>query len=589
MKLTGAQILAKTLKTAGVSHVFGLVGHGNIGLIDGIVREGIQFVSCHHETIAGMAADGYFRSTRKPGVVCLTCAPGALNAQLATATAAQDHSAVIYIAGDIPFRFAGKGTYEEMDLNGPDDQFHLLQPNFKRAWKITNLSLFSQFVANAYSTAINGCPGPVLLDIPFDLQTDTVDTTIVDIPSRLPSGKPQGSDEAVRECVKLLRKAKRPAILIGGGVNLSDASLEVMELARSLDAPVITSIMGSGAVYGKDPYVAGFVGSYGVRIANEWTQKADLILAIGTRFEEEETAIWLDGEVFRIPPTRLIQIDIEAKEIGKNYPVELGIIGDAKYTLLKILELLKKGGMKARKGTQLRDLKKEKEKWLSQFEPMVTSTSRPIEPRRILKAIEELLPPQGILAVDPSWARIGILQQMGMPGRDRCFIVGGVLPIGWSTAASLGIALSRPGAPVVAITGDGGFFLANQSILTAVEYDLPIIWIVINNQGYNALDVLQKAYFGKSIGSKFEKVSTGKSVAPDFVGLAKAMHARGERIENPDEIERSLKRALSEKGPYVLDIISSPTGSKLVRTAPVTWSYFWASRRPKGFKVDSKA
>jgi acetolactate synthase-1/2/3 large subunit len=377
--------------------------------------------------------------------------------------------------------------------------------------------------------------------------------------------------------------------LIGGGVNLSDASLEVMELARSLDAPVITSIMGSGAVYGKDPYVAGFVGSYGVRIANEWTQKADLILAIGTRFEEEETAIWLDGEVFRIPPTRLIQIDIEAKEIGKNYPVELGIIGDAKYTLLKILELLKKGGMKARKGTQLRDLKKEKEKWLSQFEPMVTSTSRPIEPRRILKAIEELLPPQGILAVDPSWARIGILQQMGMPGRDRCFIVGGVLPIGWSTAASLGIALSRPGAPVVAITGDGGFFLANQSILTAVEYDLPIIWIVINNQGYNALDVLQKAYFGKSIGSKFEKVSTGKSVAPDFVGLAKAMHARGERIENPDEIERSLKRALSEKGPYVLDIISSPTGSKLVRTAPVTWSYFWASRRPKGFKVDSKA
>jgi acetolactate synthase-1/2/3 large subunit len=142
---------------------------------------------------------------------------------------------------------------------------------------------------------------------------------------------------------------------------------------------------------------------------------------------------------------------------------------------------------------------------------------------------------------------------------------------------------------VVAITGDGGFFLANQSILTAVEYDLPIIWIVINNQGYNALDVLQKAYFGKSIGSKFEKVSTGKSVAPDFVGLAKAMHARGERIENPDEIERSLKRALSEKGPYVLDIISSPTGSKLVRTAPVTWSYFWASRRPKGFKVDSKA
>jgi len=590
MKLTGAEILAKTLKTAGVSHVFGLVGHGNIGLIDGLVREEIQFISCHHETITGMAADGYFRATRKPGVVCLTCTPGALNAQLAVATAAQDHSAVIYITGDIPFRFAGKGTYEEVDLNGPDDQFHLLQPNFKRAWKITNLNLLSQFVANAYSTAINGCPGPVLLNFPFDLQTESVETAIVDIPSRLPTGKPQGSDQAVHDCANLLRKAKQPVLLIGGGVNIADASDDVMELARYFSMPVITSIMGSGAVYGKDPHVAGFVGSYGIEVANELARRADLILAVGTRFEEEETAIWLDGEVFKIPPTRLIQIDIEAKEIGKNYPLELGIVGDAKNTLAKLLEALKADGKGERKDkTQLDSLRKEKNKWLSQFEPMFKSTARPIEPRRILTSLEKLLPPNGILAVDPSWARIGILQQLGTPGKDRCFIVGGVIPIGWSTAASIGIALGRPGTPVVAITGDGGLLLSIQSILTAVEYELPIVWVVINNQGYNALDVLQKAYFGRSVGSKFEKVSTGESVAPDFVGLARALHAQGERVENPDDIEAALARGFSTQEPYVIDFVSSAMGSKLVRTGPVTWSYFWAARRPKGFKMDSKA
>ena len=589
MELTGAQILAKTLKTAGVKHVFGLVGHGNIAMIDGIVREGIEFISCHHETIAGMAADGYFRATRKLGVVCLTCAPGALNAQLAINTAVQDHSAVIYIVGDIPFRFAGKGTYEEVDLNGPDDQFRILQPSFKRAWKVANLSLLSQYVANAYAAAIEGCPGPVLINFPFDLQTETADAPMADVSRRLPGDKPQGSDRAIRECVRLLRESKRPVLFIGGGVNLSDASQEVMALAEFLGAPVITSIMGSGAVQGDHPHVAGFVGSYGVKIANELAQKSDVILAVGTRFEEEETAIWIDGEVFQIPPTRLIQIDIDAKQIGKNYPVELGIVGDAKLTLSKILEVLKGDDRGAFSFQQIDHLATEKSKWLSQFDSALGSNDRPIEPRRILAALSKLLPEKGILAVDPSWARVGILQQLGMPGRDRLYIVGGVLPIGWSTAASLGIACGRGGCPVIAITGDGGFFLALQSILTAVEYELPVLWVVINNQGYNALDVLQKAYFGKTVGSKFERVRTGEMVSPDYAGLARALHARGERVEDPADIEPALKRGLSAQGPYVIDFVSSPIGSKLVRTAPVTWSYFWATRRSDEFKIDPKA
>lgn len=582
--MTGAEILGKTLKTAGVEKVFGLVGHGNIGLLDGIVRERIDFIACHHETIAGMAADGYFRSTGKPGVICLTCAPGALNAQLSIATAAQDHSALIYIVGDIPLKFAGKGTYEEVDLNGPDDQFHILKPNFKRAWKVSNLELLSQYVANAFTVASTGCPGPVLLNIPFDLDTRECEAEVVDVSRRVPRGRPQGEDALIVRAVELLIDAKHPVLFIGGGINLSGASFEVLQLSDQLGIPIVSSIMGAGCLPGEHPNFAGFIGSYGTDLANKLVRNADLVLAIGTRFEEEETAIWMDGEVFRIPPAKLIQLDIDPATIGKNYPVEIGIVGDAAVTLQKLMELAtrKTKGQPVGK-ERLRAVAEEKEKWLSQLMPAMTSDTKPINPRRILHELKKKMSDDTILTVDPSWARIGLLQQLEMPGPNRCYIVGGVLPIGWSTAAALGVALGRSPSTVVAITGDGGFFLNIQSLLTAAIYDLPITWIIINNGGYNALDVLQKVYFGeRTVGSRFENAATKEVLTPDFAAIARGMHVEGENIDDPSKIEDAIERALGSGQPHVLNFITNPEESRLIRTAPVTWSYFWGAQRTKG-------
>jgi acetolactate synthase I/II/III large subunit len=584
MKLTGGEAVGRTLKSGGVDVVFGLVGHGNIGLIDGIVKSGIEFVSCHHETIAGMAADGYFRATGKPGVVCLTCAPGALNAQLAIATAAQDHSAVIYIVGDIPVEFAGKGTYEEVDLNGPDTQFDVLRPSFKRAWKVTNLSLVSQFVANAFNAATTGCPGPVLLDIPFDLQTQETDAAIAHIPSRLPTGKPQGQDDQVKRSVDLLLHAKRPVLFVGGGAGLAGASDEVMALSELLDIPIVSSIMGAASLAGNYAGYAGFIGSYGTDLANTLVREADLVLAVGTRFEEEETAIWLDGEVFRVPPTRLLQIDIDPTVIGKNYPVEIGIVGDARLTLRRFVEVAAERikGKVASEG-RLNALVQAKEQWLARLMPAMISDARPINPRRVLYALRKHMGDDAIVTVDPSWTRVGLLQQLGGPGQGRCFIVGGVLPIGWSTAAALGVAAGRKPSRVVAITGDGGFLLNVPSLLTAVEHDLPITWLIINNGGYNALDVLQRFYFGgRSVGSRFLSNSTNKDVTPDFATVARGFHIPAERVEDPGEIDQALKRALQSTGPYLLDVITDPDESRLIRTASVTWTYFWSRQRAKG-------
>ena len=530
-----------------------------------------------------MAADGYFRATGKPGVVCLTCAPGALNAQLAVNAAAQDHSAVVYIVGDIPIRFAGKGTYEEVDLNGPDDQFYILKPNFKRAWKVVNLELLSQFAANALNAATTGCPGPVLINVPFDLDTEEVDVSLVDATKALPHGGPQGREELLQKAAEMLLAAQSPVILAGGGVGISRTGKDLAGLSRFLDTPLVSSIMGAACFAGDEPGFAGFIGSYGTELANNLVRKADLIFAVGTRFEEEETAIWLDGEVIAAPPSKIIQLDIDPMIIGKNYPVEVGIVGDAAATLPRLSEIVKEksGGKPLDKG-RLAELDKGRKEWLDNLKPEMTSSASPINPRRILAALKENLPPDAILAVDCSWSRIGLLQQLGQPGTDRCYIVGGVLPIGWSTSAALGMAVGRNPARVVAVTGDGGFLMAIQSLLTAVEYNLPITWVVINNGGYNALDVLQRIYFGgRSVGSCFQDVKTGQDVTPDYAAIAAGFRVASERITDSEKIESAIVRSFDREGPCVLDFVSDPEESRLVRTAPVTWSFFWSAHRKK--------
>ncbi len=577
----GSEILAKCLRDEGVEYVFGLVGHGNLPFIDAIDKEGIQFISCHHETIAAMAADGYFRAKHKAGVFCTTCTPGALNAQLGIATAAADHSAIVHIAGDIPFKFAGKGTYEELDINGPDWQFSSLFLMFKRAWKVYNLELLPQVVANAFNVALSGCPGPVLIDIPFDLGTAEVEMKDFDVRKRQAS-KPTGDIDLVEKAADLLTTADLPVIFVGGGVGLSGATNEVLQLAELLGAPIVTSIMGSCFIPGKHPLMAGLVGTYGIEAANKIAREADVLLAIGTRFEEEETAIWTDC-VFRIPPTKLIQIDINPMVIGKNYPVEIGIVGDAKSTLQNLIRIIK--GKIAKSQIPIEDriteVQKGKESHFKKIQPLITSNSKPMSARRLLKELEDVFPQNGVLVVDPSWSRIGLIQQFFLPGPGKCYIVGGVLPIGWSTAAAIGVQLAKPDSKIIAISGDGGFLLNNQAVLTAVEYDLPILWIIINNNAYYALDVLQKAYFGKSVGSKFIKQKTGEQLDINYAELAKAYKADGERAEDPYEIRAALERGIKADKPYVIDCVVDPESSRLVRVGPVTWEFFWEEMKKR--------
>ena len=580
----GGEIIGKCLENEGVETVFGLTGHGNIGIIDGITKCGVDFVGFRHEVVAGMAADGYWKVTHKPAVITLTCSPGVFNVALAVTASAVDCSAVVYIVGDAPTMFAGKTCYEEFDLNSSDDQFAVLRPMFKRAWKVggKQLHLLPEIMASAFNVALSGRPGPVLIDIPFDLHKERVQVDLLDMKKRRAVIRPQGDETLIEQAVQLLAEAKSPAILAGGGAKIGEASPELLELSEILSAPVATTTAGIGTMPETHSNSAGFIGTYGRPCTNKILNDADVLLAVGTKFGEGETSVWQSEYVFQIPPTKLIQIDIEPREIGKNYPVEVGIVGDARSTLRQIIKKLKRKTIKglATAPGRIQQLQKEKKEYHEDLLPIMKSDEVPLNPRRIIWELEKRFPKDGVLLADPSWCRIGIMQQFPMTHPLQYFAVGGLLPIGWAAEAAIGMSIAKPGSKVISVTGDGGFLMGIQCIATAVERGLPIVWIVLDNSSYNAIAVLQRAYFGgREIGSDFVIKDTNETYSPDYSIIAKGFGANGERVEQPDEVGPAIERAVQSTKPYVLDFITSKTASRHQRSGRISWQYLWNGDR----------
>jgi acetolactate synthase-1/2/3 large subunit len=576
-EMTFKEVLGKCLKREGVEYVFGLPGHGNIAMLDGMIKEGISIRVMHHETIAGHVADGYSRASGKPGVVCLTCSPGAFNTMLSVTTAAMDCTAMVYIVGDTPLRFAGKSCYEEFDLASADDQFGVLRHMFKRAWKVTQPCQLPDIISQAFNSAISGKPGPVLIDVPLDLQTMKMFVKLPDTTKRRPTYKSSAEHMGIKKAAELLDAAKCPVIFAGGGTRLSKATDELIKLAERINAVVVSSLAGSGSFPTKHQNFAGTIGSYGVRTANDICKNSDLILAVGTRFEESETSMWLPEFVFNPDTTKFIQIDIDPREVGKNYPVEVGLVGDAKTILNQIIEAVSpvQPAVAESRSNNIEIVKQGKKLLKEKIEKTCVSSEVPINPRRVLRALERTMPDNTTMTLDPSWCRVGMLQQMDLNSQEDAYIVSGILPIGWSSSACIGINMAMPHRKVVAITGDGGFLLNNNAVASAVENNLPIVWVILNNGGYNSLGVLSTVYFGEQEGSWFKEEKTGNPYSPDYAMLAKSYGAHGELIKNPDDLEDAFRRAFAANAPYVLDIRISGPGSRLVRTAQVTWDYFW--------------
>ena len=334
-KKTVAEHVVNFLERRDTKHIFGLCGHTNIAVLAALEASPIEFVTVRHEQVASHAADGYARVTGKASVVLSHLSPGLTNCATGVANAALDCIPMVVIAGDIPTHYYGKHPHQEVNLHADASQYEIYRPFVKRAWRVDRADLMADILEKAFHLAESGQPGPVLVNVPMDIFSEVIASDSFD---RLAENtrqlvKPSLDDETARQIVERLVTADKPVLYVGGGILLAQASEELGNFADHMGLPVAHSLMGKGALSDKHPLVMGMTGFWGTELVNQSCLHADVICAIGTRFKEADCSSWYPGYTFNIPGSKVIHIDIEPSEIGRNYPTEIGVVADAKAAL----------------------------------------------------------------------------------------------------------------------------------------------------------------------------------------------------------------------------------------------------------------
>jgi len=561
MLLSGAQIVIEVLKKEGVTHIFGQCGHSNLAFLNAIRLSGIKFISFRHEQCAAHAADAFARVTGQPGVLLTHCGPGLLNAAHGVASAAMDSIPLIVCAGDIQSYNFGKGPHQELKMHTDADQWTVFKPFVKKAWQINDVKLVPNIVCRAINITLSGRPGPVLISVPMDIAAQKVDVDIPDPSKWRPTGsRVPGDEKEVESAAELLINAERPAIFAGGGVLISKASTELMELAEYLGIPVTNTVQGKAAIRENHPLSIGNTGFWGTKAGNNVVNRADVILALGTRFSEIDCSFWDPKYTFNFSLTKLIHVDIDYEEIGRNYPVEVGIQGDVKAVLGQILRLVKQKTKPRnwKESTRFKEICGLLDKQNAEMEKLRSSESKPIEIGRLLRELRVLLPDDGIIVGDVGWAKSGVSQHFPIYTPGTHIVPGGMAGMGFGPGAAIGAKVGKPDKHVVAVVGDGAFSSTSSAVATAVEHGIKVIWLILNNYAYSSVNKIQDEYFNETFGTEHRIEQTGEKYNPNFSQMAQAYGAIGERLEDPNEIGPALERALKSDKPYVLDVVISP-------------------------------
>lgn len=571
-EIRGNEIIAEYLVKEKVPYLFGYAGHGAIGLLDAIYdrTDKIRHISPRVEQTAGFMADAYYRLTGTPLAVYASTGPGPMNMMIAVANAYYDCSAFFMITGQVPTTQFDTGALQD-DYRHKGDVSGIFAPIVKKSWRIRKVEDLCKALPDAFTLMRSGRPGPVHFDMPYDLY---IKTAAVEVPepeteSSRVSWRTPASDAAVERALELLTGCARPLILAGGGVNVADAREELKALAEYLNIPVYSTFMGKRAMAANHELFLGVAGCWGEYPATEAARNADVILAIGARFNDLHTASWLPGYVYNIPPTKLVQVDIDMEEIGRNYPVELGIVADAKSFLAQMLAAARAKGRKHSYGnTWKNEIEKYRTDWRNFVEPYAENTEVPIDPRRMMLDMCRLSPEDTVMVDDVGNCQAWSEQywRPRMPGTH--LTAGGFAAMGFGVCGVLGAKLARPQSPCVTVCGDGGFMMTPHAVATAVEYNIPAVWVVQNNFAIGCIRDLQRFYLdGREIGTSFVRENTGEFWNPDFAKMAEAMGARGVRVEHPDQFGDAYREAIRSNAPTVLDvIINRDTAVPLVGT-----------------------
>ncbi len=557
MNLTGGEIIAEYLIKEGIPYIVGIPGHGCLGLIDAFKgkEDKIKVLQVRHEQSAVHLADGYYRISGKPLAVFTSIGPGAINTAVGVATCYVDSTSVLVITGDAHTYMFGRGVLQEIERTHDANFPRMLEPVVKRWWQVTAVEQLPHILDRAFNQMLSGRRGPVLISLPMDVQAGSADIEIGKAKRRAENrffGDPKDIDEAAI----LLIKAKRPVILAGGGVITSEASSELRELAEFLQAAVITTMMGKSSFPEDHPLYAWHAGAKGTKCGNKISSSADVLLAVGCRFADETTSSYRKGVSFSIPPTKLIHVDIDPGEIGKNYPVEVGIAGDAKSVMQQLIEKLRGASKPLKKDCYVEEIRQLREEWLQGLRELRESNKVPLTISRFLKELREFLPRMGIVVTSSGHSQAQILQEFPFYYPKTLITSGGFSTMGFTLPAALGVKLAAGERPVIGVLGDGDFLMTVQELATAVQYNIPVVYAVLNNTGWISVRDLQLGAYGKERGMATEFFNKdGGLYSPDFVAIAQAFGAYGERIQKGEEVKPALERAFASNKPAVIEVV----------------------------------
>ncbi len=552
--VTGAIFMAQCLKAEGVEKVFGQCGHTNYALIDACQRLGIDYVSFRHEQQAVHAADAYYRVSKKLAVINVHLSPGLTNTVTGVASAAMDGTPMVVITGNTPTYHHPREAHQSMRLHADASQGDIFRPICKRVWRVDDAKFLPEVMHRALNIAQTGRPGAVLLDIPMDVFSQKIEAEPVTRSRRPNFPRSMGDAEGVAEAARLLAQAANPVIFAGNGVAMSGAFDELRVLAERLQAPVATTLVGKGVFPETHPLSVGTTGIWGARAANDTTRNADVILAVGTAFGEADCSSWRPEHTFAIPGSTLIQIDIDPQEIGKSYPVDIGILGDAKAVLGQLAEAL---GAEPRAAglvqAQAEAVAARKAAWREELKDTQLIDTKPIHPARLLMELSKAAPDDAVFVTDVGWNKNGAGQQLEIASPAGFITSGGMATMGYSPGAAVGAKLGAPDRKVLGLVGDGGLMSVLGALTTAVELDIPVLWVLFNNFCYSTIRTVGSTYFDNKYGTEF-RTPDGELYNPDFQMLAKSFGIASALIEEPEDLEAGIRDALAKDVPFLLEV-----------------------------------
>jgi acetolactate synthase-1/2/3 large subunit len=557
--MKGGELIARFLVEEKIPYVFGICGHGNVGFLDALydVRDSVRLIAPRHEQTAAHMADGYFRVKHQPVATLTSTGPGSANLIMALAVAQTDSSALLAITANVPTSQFNRSPFQELNRHNQADFPNVIRPVVKHSFQPSRVEMLPLALRQAVTAMTSGRPGPVNVDIPYNLFQEEADVTLEAPWAGFNRRRSGASPADVAAVVAMIAAARRPVVFVGHGVTLSEAGPELTALARRLRIPVISSPNGMGCLDMDDPLSLGFIGRNGAYPANQAGRHADLVIAIGARFDDRSASSWLPGYSWNFPQSRLIHVDVDHAELGRNYVPDLGILADAQTFLRQLLAEVDRGALAS--GGALDAWHAEIAQWRAEWDayilPNFEAHASPIRPERIVADCRAVLPDDAIISLDSGIHHNWFMQFWKARRPQTMLNTWGYSGMGFGPSSILGAKLAAPDKPCVSICGDGGFTMVSHVLCTAVEYDIPAVWVVWNNFAWAAIRDLQYGYFdGREIGTAFYHGPEKKPYNPDFAAWARAAGVEGMTVTRSQDFAGALEHAVRLGKPCLIDV-----------------------------------